>query len=106
MSDGAVVFKTENGGRFMMMNGTMIWEEPGGAQTGIQGAPAVALYSLCMFLIDCAWAASNGCGGGNVAGALGAAGWAALNSDYVSVSADIEYLADCVLRGMDQPLPD
>jgi len=107
MSDGAVVFKTEDGGRFMVMNGTMIWEAPGGGpQTGIQGAPAVALYSLCVFLIDLAWAASNACGAGNVAGAVGSAGWAATTGNYVAAEADLFFLADCVARGMDEPVYD
>lgn len=105
MADGAVLLKTD-GGVFRVAGGTVIWEEAGGAQTGLQGAPAVALYSLCVFLIDCAWAAANACGGGNVTGAVAACGWAALNSDYASAMTDMEYLGDCVARGMGEPLPE
>ena len=106
MSDGAVFLKVD-GGQFRVLNGTVVYEEIGGGpQVGIPDAPAAALYALCLFLIDCAWAASNACGGGNVAGATAACGWAMLTSSYAAAQTDLEYLADCVARGMGEPLPE
>jgi hypothetical protein len=104
--DGSVIVYAE-GGRFVWAGGTIVWEAAGATGTApMAAAPAAALYALCIFFVDMAWLAASGCGAGAVGGALASVGWAVLTGNYIVVSGDLIFLAECVIAGGMYPLPD
>jgi hypothetical protein len=100
MSNDAVVLVKTDEGTWFVAGGSVVWDD-GSGPVPMAAGPSLALYYLANFLIGAAFVMVEGCGAGQVAGAIAATGLAALNSNYTNALADMEFLANCAIAGME-----